>query len=197
VFAFSFLPPCLVGPFEDGHWGGELFWPCCLCFKTLPLPSAPRPRQALSPPGPGCGNSCSDCWRTGLARHKVLLRNKAPKPGESSGRPRGRDLSISNEISVIFPGGATTHRPYPGGASGCTRVQEYCTRGHGGGSICFNLRGRCGVGVGVKQGPKTPHLGGQTRLAPRRAAGRCRGWGRAAPCFRCTPLYPGTVKWGP
>jgi hypothetical protein len=69
--------------------------------------------------------------------------------------------------------------------------------GTGEGSICFNPRGRCGVGVGVKQGPKTPHLAGQTRLAPRRAAGRCRGEGRAAPCFRCTPLCPGAVKWGP
>jgi hypothetical protein len=69
--------------------------------------------------------------------------------------------------------------------------------GTGGGSIFFNLRGRGGVGVGVKQGPKTPHLGGQLRLAPRRAAGRCRGGGRATPCFRCTPLYPGTRKWGP
>jgi hypothetical protein len=64
-------------------------------------------------------------------------------------------------------------------------------------NLFFNLRGRRGVGVGVKQGPKNPHLGGQLRLAPRRAAGRCRGGGRAAPCFRCVPLHPGTVKWGP
>ena len=57
--------------------------------------------------------------------------------------------------------------------------------------------GGTGGGQFAKQSPKTPHLGGQTRLVPRRAAGRHRGGGRAMPCFRCAPLHPGTVKWGP
>ena len=67
----------------------------------------------------------------------------------------------------------------------------------GEGSICFNLHGRCGVVVGPEQGSKTPQLGGQTRLAHRRAAGRSRGGRRETPCFRCATLCPGAVKWGP
>jgi hypothetical protein len=55
-----------------------------------------------------------------------------------------------------------------------------------------------GSGPSLPPPPKPPTwLGGQTQLAPRRAAGRCRGGGRATPCFLFTPLCPGTVKWGP
>jgi hypothetical protein len=62
--------------------------------------------------------------------------------------------------------------------------------GTGGGSIVFNLHGRCGVGVGVKQGPKAPHLLGWPNAA---GASPCCGalpWrGKGSALFSLCPLW--------
>jgi hypothetical protein len=57
------------------------------------------------------------------------------------------------------------------------------------------MRGRRGGKTGPQKNPRGwPNAAGAYHS---RAAGCCRGGGRAAPCFRCTPLCLGAVKWGP
>jgi hypothetical protein len=203
------------------HWGAPVFglrgrgWAVGAALgQRMHEAPAPGPPSGLAKPAyeaPACvllASPLASCggwlWKAPLGQPPVENSN-THSPLHTNTHP----TRTQKKRPAMQPGG------HPGGASGRARVGNFpvlATRGvhlvvpgnnnivpggTGGGSICFNLRDRCGVGMGVKQGPKTPHLGGQTRLVPRRAAGRCRGGGRAMPCFRCTPLCPGTVKWGP
>ena len=85
---------------------------------------------------------------------------------------------------------------YPGGTSGCTWVQFIVPGALGGGQFILTCVADAGPVWGQNRAPKPPTWVAKHgwRLAAVRGVAMAGGGQHLF--FRCTPLYPGTVKWG-
>ena len=64
------------------------------------------------------------------------------------------------------------------------------------GWICFNLRGRCGVGVGGKTGPQNPPLGWPNATGASPCCGALLWCGEGSAIFSLCPFSPGHCEMG-